>query len=103
MNNRKHIVFLIKIISIFFIVLSIISILGIGIAHKVVFGRIDYDRYDSEHYLLYLDIYFLSDEALQYQSFIENETFTGKIDKNLYAQHDISFMQHLNDFLLKAV
>lgn len=201
--------------------------MGIGIAHKVVFGRIDYDRYDSEHYLLCSDIdkeqyprktlqiqsgenalagylyfvdndwkvlcydytgsyssqgssmvgytqsvhdldnvltyvesnddyknipvdipvlvisgsddvfyggdspiyeqrnnitnpncsfeyktesnhnghydYFLSDEALQYQSFIENETFTGKIDKNLYAQHDISFMKHLNDFLLKTI
>ncbi len=47
--------------------------------------------------------YFLSDEALQYQLFIENETFTGKIDKNLYAQHDISFMKHLNDFLLNAI
>ena len=41
--------------------------------------------------------YFLSDEALQYQSLIENETFTGRIDKNLYAQHDISFMKYLND------
>ena len=56
MNKRKHIGFIIKILSIFLIVLSIISILGIGIAHKVVFGRMDYDRYDSEHYLLYSDI-----------------------------------------------
>lgn len=26
------------------------------IAHRVVFGRIDYEQYDSEHYLLYSDL-----------------------------------------------
>lgn len=47
--------------------------------------------------------YFLTDEALEYQSFVKSKTFSKQIDKCLYAQHDISFMKHLNDFLLKAV
>lgn len=56
MSKRKHISFALKVIFIFIAILSIISILGIGIAHSIVFGRIDYDKYDSEHYILYSDL-----------------------------------------------
>lgn len=47
--------------------------------------------------------YFLTEEALEYQSSLKNKSFTGQIDKNLYAEHDVTFMKYLNDFLLKAV
>lgn len=47
--------------------------------------------------------YFLTEEALEYQSSLKNESFTGQIDKHLYAEHDVTFMKYLNDFLLKAV
>lgn len=56
MNRRKQIVLVVKIISAVFIIFSVISILGILIAHSIVFGRVDYERYDSEHYLLYSDL-----------------------------------------------
>ncbi len=36
--------------------------------------------------------YFLTDDALEYQSLVRNEIFTGEIDKSLYCQHDTDFM-----------
>lgn len=54
--QRKYISLIFKIIFIFPAILSIVSILGIGIAHRIVFGRIDYEKYDSEHYILYSDL-----------------------------------------------
>lgn len=56
MNKRKRIIFYIKIIGAFLVIFSIIAIWGIGIAHKIVFERVDYEQYDSEHYLLYSDL-----------------------------------------------
>lgn len=56
MNKRKRIIFYIKIIDAFLVVFSIIAVLGIGIAHKIVFERVDYEQYDSEHNLLYSDL-----------------------------------------------
>lgn len=47
--------------------------------------------------------YFLTDEALEYQSLVQNETFTGEIDKYLYRQHDTNFMEFLNEFLLEVI
>lgn len=47
--------------------------------------------------------YFLTDEALEYQSLVNCEAFTGEIDKNLYRQHDTIFMKSLNDFMLEAI
>lgn len=47
--------------------------------------------------------YFLTDAALKYQSLVQNETFTGEIDKCLYRQHDTDFMKFLNDFLLESI
>lgn len=57
MSKRMHISFALKIILIFIATLSIISFLGVGIAHRIVFSRIDYDKCDSEHYILYSDWY----------------------------------------------
>lgn len=56
MNRRKQIVLVLKIISTIFIIFGVVSILGILIAHSIVFGRVDYEQYDSEHYLLYSDL-----------------------------------------------
>lgn len=47
---------LLKIICLFPVVFSMIATLAIGIAHRIVFGRVDYEQYDSEHYLLYSDL-----------------------------------------------
>lgn len=47
--------------------------------------------------------YFLTDDAIEYQSLLENDNLIDKIDKNLYAQHDTEFMNHLNNFLLTAI
>lgn len=47
--------------------------------------------------------YFLTDNALEYQSLVKSEIFTGEIDKSLYCQHDTDFMKSLNDFMLEAI
>ena len=44
--------------------------------------------------------YFLTDAAIEYRNQVSNNTVIGEIDKNLYAQHDITFMNNLNNFLL---
>lgn len=53
MRRKNHIGFIAKMICVFLAIFSILSVLGIGIAHRIVFGRIDYEQYDSRHYLLY--------------------------------------------------
>ena len=56
MNKRKRIRIYIKIICAFFVIFSIVAFLGVWIAHKIVFDRVDYEQYDREHYLLYSDL-----------------------------------------------
>lgn len=47
--------------------------------------------------------YFLSDTALAYQALVKGDSYTGKIDKVLYNQHDLNFMDELNQFLLESI
>lgn len=56
MSRRNQIVLGVKIFVAVLILFSVVSVLGIWIAHSIVFGRVDYEQYDSEHYLLYSDL-----------------------------------------------
>lgn len=47
--------------------------------------------------------YFLTDSAVEYETFVSSKTFSGEIDKALYAQHDVSFMDSLNRFFWDSV
>ena len=98
----------------------------------MVFGRVDYERYDSGRYLLYSDLDETKYPRNTYQIPSGENSLTAYLygadnsnglmiispghgdandiklyeisfDKNLYMQHDMTFMDHLNDFLLDAV
>ncbi len=47
--------------------------------------------------------YFLTKQAIRYQNEIKNKSFDGKIDKQLYMEHDIKFMDEINQFFLSAL
>lgn len=53
--SKKKLIISIVIIGIF-LLLNVFSFCGVWIAHSVVFGRVDYDSYDSKHNLLYSDL-----------------------------------------------
>lgn len=47
--------------------------------------------------------YFLTDAALAYQKQADSGLVEGRIDKSLYAEHDIAFMDSLHTFYLSAI
>ncbi|MDO4305065.1 MAG: hypothetical protein Q4D94_14255 [Bacillota bacterium] len=44
------------IISICIVIVLVLAFSGVAIAHMVVFSRADYDKYDSDYFLVYDDI-----------------------------------------------
>lgn len=47
--------------------------------------------------------YFLTEEAARYQNKVDDDSFDEKIDKELYMEHDIEFMDYINQFFLSAL
>jgi predicted alpha/beta hydrolase len=61
------------------------------------FMYMDKERHDG-HY-----DYFLTDAAQDYREALEQKAPKDDIDKFLYTEHDLSFMNRINDFLLTAI